>query len=201
MSLEIKQKRNKYFNGDSLAVTVWCDKYKNGDAGASDEERTPDDMHLRMAKPFARVDSDYQAIELAKMINNPDIDLSEYGLNRKDLTVKEIYELFKNFKYIVPQGSIMSQLGNNAQIGSLSNCFVIGQPADSYGGIMLKDQELVQLMKRRGGVGIDISTLRPSETPTSNAAKTSTGAVSFMERFSNSTREVAQNGRRGALML
>jgi ribonucleoside-diphosphate reductase alpha chain len=183
MNILNEQKRNRYFNGD-------------------DEEITPDDMHLRMAKEFARVDSKYQVAEISKFISQKEpSDLSIYGLNRMDLTTKSIYQLFNDFQYIVPQGSIMSQLGNNEQIGSLSNCFVIGQPEDSYGGILLKDQELVQLMKRRGGVGIDISTLRPDRTPTSNAAKTSTGAVSFMERFSNSTREVAQNGRRGALML
>jgi len=196
-----KEKRVKYFSGDDLAATVWNDKYKLGDEGSEIEESTPADMHLRMAKEFARVDGKYQVKELKKLLDNPEIKLSDYGFNRKDLTVKEIYALLENFGKIVPQGSVMSQLGNDEQIGSLSNCFVIGQPEDSYGGIMLKDQELVQLMKRRGGVGIDISSLRPSETPTSNAAKSSTGAVSFMERFSNSTREVAQNGRRGALML
>jgi len=200
MSNNYKEQRNRYFSGDGLAATVWVDKYKNGEEGQPNDEPTPDNMHLRMAKEFARVDSHYQIDEILKSFDEKS-ELSEYGLNREALTVGSIYGLFKDFKQIVPQGSIMSQLGNNSQIGSLSNCFVIGQPADSYGGIMLKDQELVQLMKRRGGVGIDISTLRPSETPTSNAAKTSTGAVSFMERFSNSTREVAQNGRRGALML
>lgn len=199
MDLDNKKSRLKYFSGDSLAVNVWNDKYKYGN-GTPYEERTPDDMHLRMAKEFARIDAVYQIDELKKVVDG-DLNLSEYGKTRKDLTVKEIYSLFKDFKYILPQGSVMSQLGNDDQIGSLSNCFVIGQPEDSYGGIMLKDQELVQLMKRRGGVGIDISTLRPTATPTSNAAKSSTGAVSFMERFSNSTREVAQNGRRGALML
>jgi ribonucleoside-diphosphate reductase alpha chain len=200
MGKSYKQMRNRYFSGDGLAATVWVDKYKNGEEGQPNDEATPDNMHLRMAKEFARVDGNYQVAEVKKAIDGP-LDLSLYGSNRKDLTVGGIYGMFKDFKQIIPQGSIMSQLGNNDQIGSLSNCFVIGQPEDSYGGIMLKDQELVQLMKRRGGVGIDISTLRPAETPTSNAAKTSTGAVSFMERFSNSTREVAQNGRRGALML
>tara|TARA_R110000796_G_scaffold219934_1_gene336016 strand:+ start:37827 stop:40478 length:2652 start_codon:yes stop_codon:yes gene_type:complete len=198
MSIYNDKKRSEYFNGDSLAVNVWEDKYKLGEEGTSNEEITPNDMHLRMAKEFARVDANYQINEI---LSDDIQNISKYGLRRGDLTVKTIYNLFKNFGYIVPQGSIMSQLGNNEQIGSLSNCFVIGQPEDSYGGIMLKDQELVQLMKRRGGVGIDISTLRPNTTPTSNAAKSSTGAVSFMERFSNSTREVAQNGRRGALML
>jgi len=192
---EIEEKRRDYFNGDDLAVNVWKDKYKLSG------EITPDDMHLRIAKEFSRVDANYQVDELAQSIKGDYLNLSNYGKSRNDLTTKSVYEFFKDFKYIVPQGSIMSQCGNNEQIGSLSNCFVIGQPEDSYGGILLKDQELVQLMKRRGGVGIDISSLRPDKTPTSNAAKTSTGAVSFMERFSNSTREVAQNGRRGALML
>ena len=196
-----KEQRVKYFNGDDLAATVWNDKYKLGSEGSENEESTPSDMHLRESKEFARIDSIHQVNELKKTINDPNIELSDYGLSRNDLTTKEVYNLLNNFSKIIPQGSVMSQLGNDEQIGSLSNCFVIGQPEDSYGGILLKDQELVQLMKRRGGVGIDISTLRPSETPTSNAAKTSTGAVSFMERFSNSTREVAQNGRRGALML
>lgn len=200
MNVEYKEIRNRYFNGDDLAVNVWNDKYRFGEEGTSEEEVTPDNMHLRMAKEFARVDAIYQIGEMNFDKYGWD-NLSAYALTRDDLTVKGIFNLFKDFKYIVPQGSIMSQLGNTNQIGSLSNCFVIGQPSDSYGGIMLKDQELVQLMKRRGGVGIDISSLRPSKTPTSNAAKTSTGAVSFMERFSNSTREVAQNGRRGALML
>ena len=182
----------EYFSGDELAANVWKSKY------ALEGEETPDDMHRRMAKEFARVEQLYVLNELP---NDKGVeDLSEYGKIRKDLTEENIYELFKDFKYIIPQGSIMSQLGA-PQIGSLSNCFVIGQPEDSYGGIFQKDEEMVQLMKRRGGVGIDISTLRPAETAVSNAAKTTTGAVSFMHRYSNSTREVAQNGRRGALML
>lgn len=182
-----------YFNGDELAARVWLDKY------ALEGEKTPDDMHRRMAKEFARIELNYGSKEtpLSEELKSK---VSEYGNKRPYLTEDRIYELFKDFKYIVPQGSIMSQLGA-PQIGSLSNCFVIGQPEDSYGGIFQKDEEMVQLMKRRGGVGIDISTLRPAETAVSNAAKTTTGAVSFMHRFSNSTREVAQNGRRGALML
>lgn len=177
-----------YFNGDELAANVWQSKY------ATEDEETPDDMHLRMAKEFARIESKY--IDSESELDS----LSKYGQERKFLTEDKIFELFKDFKYIIPQGSIMSQLGAKS-IGSLSNCFVIGQPEDSYGGIFQKDEEMVQLMKRRGGVGIDISTLRPRETAVSNAAKTTTGAVSFMHRFSNSTNEVAQNGRRGALML
>lgn len=182
----------EYFKGDELAADVWENKY------ALEREATPDDMHKRMAKEFARVEEEY------KKKTPPDTPtwnkLSHYGRHRDGLDEDKIYELFKDFKYIIPQGSIMSQLGAKS-IGSLSNCFVVGQPEDSYGGIMLKDEQLVQLMKRRGGVGIDISTLRPKGTETTNAAKTSTGAVSFMHRFSNTTREVAQNGRRGALMI
>jgi len=180
----------KYFKGDSLAAGVWLGKY------ALPGEVTPDDMHRRMAKEFARM----EIINKAKHKKDKTF-LSSYGLNRELKDAEEfIYNLFKNFKYIIPQGSVMSQLGANT-IGSLSNCFVIGQPEDSYGGIFQKDEEMAQLEKRRGGVGIDLSSLRPVNTPTSNAAKTSTGAVSFMHRFSNTTREVAQNGRRGALMI
>src|SRR5690606_35157970 len=185
-----------YFQGNELAASTWLRKY------AIEGENTPDDMHKRMAREFYRIEKEYQknGKEYDPNEKLPIQDLSEYGKYREDLTEESIYELFKDFKYIVPQGSIMSQLGAPS-IGSLSNCFVVGQPQDSYGGIMLKDEELVQLMKRRGGVGIDISSLRPLGTTTTNAAKTSTGAVSFMHRFSNSTREVAQNGRRGALMI
>jgi len=178
----------KYFNGDDLAADVWQKKYQQRG------EVTPDDMHKRMAKEFADVDLKYQKKESVSK------HLSTYGAKRLPLTYQRIYNIFKNFKYAIPQGSIMSQLGA-ASIGSLSNCFVIGQPEDSYGGIFEKDEELAQLMKRRGGVGIDISTLRPEGVATSNAAKSSTGATSFMHRFSNTTREVAQNGRRGALMI
>ena len=151
-----------------------------------------------MAKEFARVEEEYQNGN--ESIKPSYKDLSSYGKTREKLTEEKIYQLFKNFKYVVPQGSIMATLGNNF-IGSLSNCFVVGQPVDSYGGILEKDEELVHLMRRRGGVGIDISTLRPKGTGVSGAAKTSTGAVSFMHRYSNTTREVAQDGRRGALMI
>jgi ribonucleoside-diphosphate reductase alpha chain len=178
----------KYFNGDELAASVWKGKY------STPEEETPSDMHRRMAKEFARVDLEYQKNE-----PRPE-DLSDYGKRRNNLTEDSIYNLFKNFKYVVPQGSIMSVLGSK-KISSLSNCFVVGQPYDSYGGIMQKDQQLAQLMKRRGGVGIDISTLRPEGVAVTNSAGSSTGAISFMERYSNTTREVAQNGRRGALMI
>lgn len=187
------------FNGDELATNVWKSKY------AQEGETHYDQMHKRLAKKFAKVERNYQITEPSK---NSDLKthkdtiekLSKYGKIRKNLDEETIYNLFKDFKYIVPQGSIMSQLGSKS-IGSLSNCFVIGTPEDSYGGIFQKDEEMAQLMKRRGGVGLDISTLRPKDTLVSNAAKTTTGAVSFMHRFSNTTNEVAQNGRRGALML
>lgn len=182
-----------YFNGNELAANVWQGKY------AQEGDKTPDDMHKRMAKEFARIEGKY-VHDLGHHVNSitPKIwnNLSHYGRHRDELDESKIYNYFKGFKYIIPQGSVMSQLGVDS-IGSLSNCFVIGQPDDSYGGIMQKDEEMVQLMKRRGGVGIDISTLRPEGTETTNAAKSSTGAVSFMHRFSNTTREVAQNGRRG----
>lgn len=181
----------KYFDGDDMAANVWLSKY------ALEGEKTPDDMHKRLAKQFAKIQLNNK---ISTIGHEKWKDLSAFKKNNSYLTEERIYNLFKNFKYIIPQGSVMSMLGNN-KIGSLSNCFVIGQPDDSYGGIMQKDQELVQLMKRRGGVGLDISSLRPKGTSTNNAANSSTGAASFMERFSNSTREVAQGGRRGALML
>ena len=185
----------EYFKGDELAASVWEGKY------AAEGESNPDEMHKRMAEEFARIENKYTSEEFELLQQGRiEKDLSKYGKTRKTLNYKRIFDLFKDFKYIVPQGSIMSMLGVD-KIGSLSNCFVIGQPEDSYGGILQKDEQLVQLMKRRGGVGIDISTLRPSGTDVTNAAKTSTGAASFMERFSNSTREVAQGGRRGALMI
>ena len=181
----------EYFKGDELAANVWLSKY------AQEGESTPDDMHKRMSKEFARIEEKYYEAGEQWLDKG---NLSDYGSVRPHLQEDDIYELFKDFKYIIPQGSVMSNLGSKA-ITSLSNCFVIGQPSDSYGGIFQKDEEMVQLMKRRGGVGIDISTLRPKGTNVTNAAKTSTGAVSFMHRFSHSTREVAQDGRRGALML
>ena len=183
-----------YFDGNELAANAWLSKY------AQQDEKTPDDMHWRLAEAFEKIEHRYQKQELENQ--SPPIcnSLSHYGRHRDMLNADDIYGLFKDFKYIIPQGSIMSQLGADS-IGSLSNCFVVGQPYDSYGGIFQKDEETAQLMKRRGGVGIDISTLRPQGTSTSNAAKSSTGAVSFMHRYSNTTREVAQNGRRGALMI
>lgn len=180
----------KYFNGDELAANVWLSKY------AAHGEKSPEQMHRRMAKEFMRIESKYQSKK--GIYHNPGI--SDYGRVRTPLDEQKIFDLFHKFKYIIPQGSVMSQLGTPS-IGSLSNCFVVASPYDSYGGIFNTDQELGQLFKRRCGVGVDISTLRPNGTATSNVAKTSTGAVSFMERYSSTTREVAQGGRRGALML
>lgn len=185
-----------YFNGDELAANVWQSKY------AAEREETPDDMHRRLTKEFARIDENYQknGKEYDPNEKLPIPDLSEYGKYRQDLSEESIYQLFKDFKYIVPQGSVMATLGTN-QIASLSNCWVIKSPLDSYAGIHKADGDLIYYYKRRGGVGMDISDLRPANTTTNNAAKTSTGAVSFMHRFSNTTREVAMNGRRGALMI
>ncbi|MEI6277093.1 MAG: adenosylcobalamin-dependent ribonucleoside-diphosphate reductase [Prolixibacteraceae bacterium] len=169
----------KYFQGDELAARVWVNKYALKDSYGNLFELTPDDLHHRLASEIARIEKKY-----------PD-----------PLSEKELFELFEQFKYIVPQGGPMTGIGNDFQTGSLSNCFVVGNGADSYGGIMMVDQEQVQLMKRRGGVGHDLSHIRPKGSPVKNSALTSTGIVPFMERFSNSTREVAQDGRRGALML
>lgn len=171
----------KYFKGDELAARVWVNKYALKDSYGNLFENTPDMMHRRIAREIARIEARYE---------NP-------------MSEQEVYELLKDFSYIVPQGSPMTGIGNDFQIASLSNCFVIGNdgPADSYGAIMKIDQEQVQLMKRRGGVGHDLSHIRPGGSPVLNSALTSTGVVPFMERYSNSTREVAQDGRRGALML
>ncbi|MEZ4951204.1 MAG: ribonucleotide reductase N-terminal alpha domain-containing protein [Saprospiraceae bacterium] len=169
----------KYFNGDELAANVWVNKYALKDSYGNIYEATPDDMHKRIASEIARIEKKYK---------NP---------MKKD----EVYDLLKDFKYIIPQGSPMAGIGNPYQISSLSNCFVIGNNADSYGGIIRTDEEQVQLMKRRGGVGHDLSHIRPKGSPVMNSALSSTGVVPFMERYSNSTREVAQDGRRGALML
>jgi ribonucleoside-diphosphate reductase alpha chain len=169
----------EYFGGDDLAANVFVTKYALTDKAGNIYEKTPDDMHCRMAKEFARIEAKYP---------NP-------------MPENEIYKLFKDFKYIVPQGSPMSGIGNPYQIQSISNCFVIESPYDSYGGILKTDQELVQIAKRRGGVGFDLSTIRPRGQNTANCARTTDGIEVFMDRFSNSCREVAQNGRRGALML
>lgn len=184
----------EYFGGDELAASVWIGKYALKNEKGEVVEETPDEMHVRMAKEFARIEQTYKI----KSVEG----LSELGAKLNTvLDEAEIYQLFKGFKYIVPQGSIMSMLGNKYAVGSLSNCFVVPAPYDSYGGIIRTDQHLVQLMKRRGGVGTNLNSLRPSGSPVKNAAGTSTGTVSFMDRYSNTTREVAQNGRRGALML
>jgi len=171
----------QYFRGDELAARVWANKYALKDSFGNLYEKTPDDMHRRLAREIHRVELKYK---------NP-------------LSEELIYSVLKDFKFIVPQGGPMTGIGNDYQIASLSNCFVIGNDgtSDSYGGIMKIDQEQVQLMKRRGGVGHDLSHIRPKGTPVLNSALTSTGVVPFMERYSNSTREVAQDGRRGALML
>jgi len=189
------EKLLEYFNGDELAASAWLSKY------AAPGEETPEDMHRRLAHKFWEIERQRTFIEGMETDDRMLNALSTYGQNREDLSYDRIFEYFDKFKQIIPQGSVMAMLGREDKVGSLSNCFVIGQPKDSYGGIMQKDEELVQLMKRRGGVGIDLSTLRPSGTNVSNAAKTSTGAASFMHRYSNSTREVAQGGRRGALMI
>ena len=171
----------KYFDGDELAARVWATKYALKDSFGHLYELTPDDMHRRIAREIARIENKYP---------NP-------------LSEDRLFELMSHFRYIVPQGSPMAGIGNNFQVGSLSNCFVVGLDGepDSYGGILKIDEEQVQLMKRRGGVGHDLSHIRPKGSPVKNSALTSTGLVPFMVRYSNSTREVAQDGRRGALML
>ena len=178
---QVFEAAKNYFGGDELAAKVWASKYALKDSFGNFYELTPDDMHRRIAGELARIEAKY-----------PD------GMSQD-----EIFGYLRDFRYIVPQGSPMSGIGNNFQVGSLSNCFVIGLDGcpDSYGGIMRIDEEQVQLMKRRGGVGHDLSHIRPKGTPVKNSALTSTGLVPFMERYSNSTREVAQDGRRGALML
>ncbi|MDT8400782.1 MAG: adenosylcobalamin-dependent ribonucleoside-diphosphate reductase [Bacteroidales bacterium] len=171
----------EYFKGDDLAARVWANKYALKDSYGRLYEKTPDDMHRRLAKEIYRIEQKYP----------------------EPVSEEKIYEALKEFRYIIPQGGPMTGIGNNYQIASLSNCFVIGNDgeSDSYGGILKIDQEQVQLMKRRGGVGHDLSHIRPQGSPVLNSALTSTGVVPFMERYSNSTREVAQDGRRGALML
>lgn len=187
-----------YFNGDELAANTWISKYAMKNPKGELIELTPDDMHRRMAKEFGRIEKQYQD---RTYLNGSFKYLSEYGQARQALDAEKIFQLFKDFKYVIPQGSVMSSLGNPYIIASLSNCIVLPEIFDSYGGIFYTDQQMAQLFKRRCGVGIDISTLRPAGRHVSNAAGTTSGAVSFMERFSNTTREVAQNGRRGALMI
>lgn len=180
----------EYFKGDELAASTWRNKY------AADREQTPDDTHRRLAREFARVESNYDW----HMSTNKALKLSNYGYQRPQLDEEAIYQLFKDFKYIIPGGSVMSGCGTGALV-SLSNCFVIGSPKDSYSEIMKTRSQQAQLMKRRGGVGYDLSQLRPRGARVNNAAKSSTGAASFMDVCSDITNEVAQNGRRGALML
>lgn len=181
----------EYFKGDELAASTWRNKY------AAEGEQTPDDTHKRLAKEFARVESNYN---WKSNIDRAFSNLSNYGYVRPQLDEEAIYQLFKDFKYIIPGGSVMSGCGTGALV-SLSNCFVIGSPKDSYAEIMKTRSQQAQLMKRRGGVGYDLSQLRPRGAKVNNAAKSSTGAASFMDVCSDITNEVAQNGRRGALML
>jgi ribonucleoside-diphosphate reductase alpha chain len=169
-----------YFNGDDLAAKVFVDKYSLRDNQDNILEDTPEKSLRRVAKEFARI---------------------EKNKFKKPLTEEEIFSLMDRFKYISPQGSPFTGIGNNFQYTTLSNCYLLDVPEDSYSSILKVDQQLVNISKRRGGVGIDISNLRPTGTPTSNAARSSTGTVSWMERYSNSIREVGQHGRRGALML
>jgi ribonucleoside-diphosphate reductase alpha chain len=194
---EVLKQSMKYFNEDELAATTWMNKYAMKNNSGQFEELSPDDMHIRMANEFIRIEKMYEK----KKIDTEKSMLSNYGKVRKELTFDAIYNYFKGFKYVIPQGSVMSGLGNNHVLASLSNCVVMPEIHDSYGGIFKTDEQLAQLFKRRCGVGIDLSTLRPAHSNVSNAAGTTSGAVSFMNRFSNTTREVAQNGRRGALML
>lgn len=181
----------EYFKGDELAASTWRNKY------AAEGEQTPDDTHKRLAKEFARVESNYN---WKSNIDRAFSNLSNYGYVRPQLDEEAIYQLFKDFKYIIPGGSVMSGCGTGALV-SLSNCFVIGSPKDSYAEIMKTRSQQAQLMKRRGGVGYDLSQLRPRGAKVNNAARSSTGAASFMDVCSDITNEVAQNGRRGALML
>ena len=184
-----------YFQNDELAAKVWVEKYALKSSKGDLIEFTPDDMHERLAKEFHRIEKKY--------INNDLINenISEYGKERNSLNYDSIFDFFKEFKYLIPQGSVMANLGVKNQFSSLSNCVVVPDVFDSYGGILFTDQQLVQLYKRRCGVGLDISSLRPVHEDVRNSARTTSGAVSFMERFSNTTREVAQQGRRGALMI
>ncbi|MBK9148517.1 MAG: adenosylcobalamin-dependent ribonucleoside-diphosphate reductase [Flavobacteriales bacterium] len=185
-----------YFHGDELAATTWVNKYALRDPEGRLLERSPADMHRRMAREFARIERSYQTMPEERRSA-----LSAHGRKRAALDEERILQLFQGFRDVVPQGSVMASLGDPYRLASLSNCVVIPSPLDSYGGIFQSDQQLAQLFKRRCGVGFDLSTLRPEGAHVSNAARTSTGVVSFMERFSNTTREVAQKGRRGALML
>ena len=191
---EVLSSSIQYFNGDDMAATTWINKYAVKTKDGFFLEKTPNDMHRRMSEEFVRMEAKYPIDKSSKGI-------SDYAKNRVPLTVESIYDMFKDFKYIIPQGSVMYGLGNKEIVASLSNCIVLPSVYDSYGGIFQVDQSMAQLFKRRCGVGVDLSNLRPKNAKVSNAAGSTTGAVSFMHRFSNTTREVAQNGRRGALML
>lgn len=181
---EVYKESLQYFNNDELATSVFISKYALNDNDENYLELTPKDMFIRLSKEFNRIQ-----------------EKKYKDTNITPLTEEELYKLFEDFKYIVPQGSPLYGIGNDYQYISLSNCFVLESPIDSYGGILKTDEELVQISKRRGGIGLDISSLRPTGSKTTNAAKTSTGIVSFMQRYSNSINEVGQNGRRGALMI
>ena len=176
---EVKKKTLEYFGGEELSTNVWIDKYCLKDISGEYLENSPDMMHKRMAKKFAEIESKY----------------------KNSLSEDEIYNLFKNFKYIIPQGRVMAGLGVEDSHRSLSNCLVLPSPKDSYSSIMYVDTMMVNAAKRGCGYGTDLSLLRPKGFPTKNASKTSTGIVPFMERYSNSTREVGQEGRRGACLL
>lgn len=175
----------EYFKGDELAASTWQNKY------AAKGEVTPDDTHRRLAKEFARIEEKYNW----QLKPEDKLKLSNYGYNRPQLTEDSIFELFKDFKYVIPGGSVMAGCGTG-ELVSLSNCFVIDSPKDSYAEIMKTRSQQAQLMKRRGGVGYDLSKLRPRGAKVNNAAKSSTGAASFMDVCSDITNEVAQNGRR-----
>ena len=194
---QVKKATIEYFGGDEMAADNWINKYAIHKDQDEYLELTPEDMHIRMAREFARIEKKYD-----KWLDEEDyLNLTSIGKAFVGVTEDKILELFKNFKYIIPQGSVMSVLGNDQIIGSLSNCVVIPDVIDSYGGICYTDQQLAQLFKRRCGVGVDLSRLRPKKEYVSNAAGTTTGSVSFMHRFSRTAEEVGQNGRRGALML
>ena len=187
----------EYFGGDELAATTWMYKYAARDRSGSYLELTPVDMHARMAREFARIEKKYRR----ELPPGKHENLSTYGRLRAELSEQKIFQLLDRFRYIIPQGSVMSSLGNGNQLASLSNCIVLPKIHDSYGGIFYTDQQMAQLFKRRCGVGIDLSSLRPAGVKVNNAAETTSGPVSYMERFSNTTREVSQKGRRGALMI
>ena len=193
---EVLQAALQYFNGDNLAAQTWINKYAMRDKEGNLVEKTPEDMHRRMAKAFALKEEHYRY----NVKESDQLKLSEYGYKREELTYDKIFNLFKNFKHIIPAGSVMSGIDNPAPV-SLSNCWVIAPPGDSLDEIFRVCNEQSQLMKRRGGVGFDISKLRPSGAAVNNSAKSSTGAASFMDLFSHVTNTIAQNGRRGALML